>query len=291
MAAVLSCTASARARAPDVHLDWQRPPGSLCPSRAVLEADVEALMERAVFTSRSEARVLVRGVVDDGPDGVRVRIEATSSRGEPLGTRELKAAAGQCETLRDTIALVLTLFVEYEGPSNDETDIALGIGAEASVAQVPMPRMALALGPALSVDIGRVLQVQVSAAYWPPVSIRTARGVGATLEALSLELRGCARAWAGLGLCTGVEGGALMAVPLRLTGPERQTRLLAHALLEARWELALAEIVRLDLAAGALVSLSRPAFSYLKADGREMAVYRPDPVGINFRLAIIIPTE
>lgn len=288
---MLSCAASAHARAPDVHLDWQRPLGSLCPSRAVLEADVEALMERAVFASRDEARVLVRGVVDDGASGVLIHIEATSARGEPLGTRELKATAGQCETLRDTIALVLTLFVEYEEPSNDQTDIALYLGAEVSVARVPMPRMALAVGPALSVDLGSVLQVQLSAAYWPPVSIQTARGVGAMLEAVSLELRGCARAWAGLGLCTGVESGALMAVPLRLTGPDRQTRLLAHALLEARWELALAEIVRVDLAAGALLSLSRPAFSYLKADGQEMAVYRPAPVGMNFRLTIIIPTE
>jgi hypothetical protein len=274
-----------------VHLDWQRPPGSLCPTRAVLEADVEALMEREVFTSTGEARVLLRGSAFDGPDGVLIHIEAKSARGEPLGTRALQAAPGQCATLRDAIALVLTLFVEYEEPSNDEKVIVLGVGAEATIAQVPMPRMALAIGPALSVSIGRVVQLHASAAYWAPVTIQTERGVGAKLEALSLELRGCARAWAGLGLCTGFEGGALMAVPLELTGPQRQTRLLAHALLEASWELALAGVARVDLAAGALFSLSRPAFSYLNANGEEVAVHRPDLAGVNFRLTIIIPTQ
>jgi hypothetical protein len=294
-AAALSCAASARAHVPDVHLEWQRPVGSLCPSRDVLEADVEALMEREVFTSQGAARVHLRGVVDDGPSGVIIHIEAKSARGDALGTRELRAEPGQCATLRDAIALVLTLFVEYEEPRDESTDSALGLGAEASVAQAPMPRLALALGPALVVAIGRVLELHASAAYWPPVAIQTARGVGAELQALSLELRGCARSWlrgwAGLGLCTGFEGGALIAAPLELTGPERQARLLAHAVVEASWALDLAGFVRVELAAGGLVSLSRPAFSYLRADGEAMAVYRPDLAGVNLRLAIIIPTE
>lgn len=290
-AALLLGAASAHARDADVHLVWQRPTGSLCPSRAVLIADVEALMERDVFTSEAEARVHVRGVVEDGAGGVRVHIEATDARGTPLGMRELTAPAGECAAIRDAIALVLTLFIEYEAPSHEETEAVLGFGAEVSLAQAPMPRIAWSAGPVVSLAIGRLLQLYLGAAYWPVVAIHTRRGTGAELEALSLELRACARAWAGLGLCAGVEGGALMAEPLELTGPEQQTRLLAHAALEASWQLELASMLSVDFAAGGLLSLSRPSLSYRRADGSEMAVHRPEPAGVNFRLTIIIPTE
>lgn len=250
---------------------------------------MEALIGRRVFTSPDAARVIVRGVIEDGPSGVRVHIQASGARGEALGTRELVAPPGQCATLRDAIGLVLTLFVEYEEPSASET--VLGFGAEASLADGPLPRIAFSAGPALYLALGPVLRLHASAAYWPRVSIRTARGVGATLEAFSLKLRGCARGWAGLGLCAGVEGGALLAEPLELAGPERQVRLLAQGLLDASWEVELASVLRADLGVGSLFSLSRPEFSYLRADGGRMAVYRPPLAGVIFRCTLIIVGE
>lgn len=290
-AAWLLCAASAQARPAGVHFAWERPPGSSCPPRSVLQSDVEALMGRRVFTSRARARVILRGVVKDGPDGVSIHIEAVDNRGEPLGMRELDAAAGECAELRETIGLVLTLFVEYEETAIDEDDSVFGIGAQVSLAQAPLPRIALSAGPAVYLALGSVVRLHASAAYWLPVSIETSRGVGAKLEAFSLELAACAHVWNGLGLCTGIESGALIASPLRLRGPERQVRALAHGILEASWELELGELAIVDVAAGALLSLSRPAFSYQTADGEHRAVYRPQATGMIFRIAVIIPTE
>jgi hypothetical protein len=235
--------------------------------------------------------VIVRGVAVEAQDGVRVRIEARSDRGEPLGARELAAAPGQCAGLRDAIDLVLTLFVEYESPSASARRVVPGVGAELGLAQAPLPRLALSAGPAFYLALGDVIRLHASAAYWPPVSIETARGVGASLEAVSLRLRGCALAFAGLGLCTGLEGGALIATPLELAGPEHQVRLLLQGLLEAAFELELGSAARLQLAAGGLLSLSRPELSYIRADGERSALYRPELVGLSFRVILIIPTE
>jgi len=248
-------------------------------------------MGRRVFTSPAKAPVMLRGAVQDGPNGVSVRVEATDARGKTLGSRELSAAAGECAQLRDAIGLVLTLFVEYEGASKAERDTRLGFGAELSLAEAPLPRMAVSLGPVLWLALGPVVQLHASAAYWPAVSIRTARAVGATLEAFSLRLRGCARIWAGLGLCGGIESGAVVSEPLQLRGPQRQVRLLAQGLLEASWELTLADVLRVDVAGGALLSLRRPAFSYLRADGERMAVYRPQLAGMILRVTVIIAGE
>jgi hypothetical protein len=291
VAAWLLCAAAVRAAAPAVHFSWQRPVGSMCPTREALEADIEALMERRVFVGRDDAQVIVRGVARESSDGATVEIEAVSDRGEVIGTRELSAPAGECATLRSAIALVLTMFIEHEAATREDGEVALGIGGELSLTQAPLPRMAFAVGPALSLSLGDLVQLHAVAAYWLPVAIETPSGVGATVEAASLELRGCTRFWAGLGLCTGFEGGALIASPRRLNGPERQVRLLAHALLEAAFELDLGGAARIDAAAGAILSLSRPELSYLTGEGARRAVYRPQQLGMNFRLSIIIPTE
>jgi hypothetical protein len=271
-----------------VRFDWQRPLGSLCPTRAVLQADVEAGMGRHVFADGGGVRAIVHGAIADDLDGVHVHIEAASVNGETLGTRDLHAPAGQCASLRDAIVLVLTLFVEYADDVEAEPANVLGFGAAGELASTPLPRFAFAVGPALLFEHDRSLQLRVSAAYWPEVEIATARGVGATLQAVSMALRACLRVIAGFGLCAGVESGALIATPLRLRGPARQVRLLGHGVLDARWELELGRIMRADLAAGPLLSFSRPAFSYLRADGERMAVYRPRLTGIIFQLTLII---
>jgi hypothetical protein len=281
------------AQTPGVRLVWERPVGSLCPSRAVLEADVEEVMGRPVFTTGEHARVTVQGVIEERPHEVYVRIEARSTDGATLGVRELKAPPGRCAALRAPIVLVLTLFVERDGEqSEDTTALHFGVGAFGGVASTPLPRTTVTVGPALSLELGDVLGVELRAAYWLPVSIETRRGVGAKLEAFSVALRTCVRLWSGgvfgMRLCAGAELGALLAAPLQLAGPERQARLLAHGLLDLRWETRLGSSVRVDVAVGPLLSLSRPAFSYVRRDEATMPVYRPHAGGVLFQLTFII---
>lgn len=286
----------AAAQAPGVHLDWERPIGSLCPSRAALEADVEQVLGRRIFSPAASARVIVHGVVEDGSAGARVRIEARSVNGVLLGTRELSAPAGRCASLRGAIALVLTLFVDHddvsEQPSGDRTDSRFGFGASVAALSTPLPRMTVAVGPSLSLELGPRLRLQADAQYWLPVSIETQRGVGAKLEAYSLALRACAGLWQpgsfGLRLCAGADLGALVASPLQLAGPARQTRLLAHGMLDLRGETQLGSLALLAFSVGPLLSFSRPSFSYVRSDGQRMAIYRPHLGGIIFQITFII---
>jgi hypothetical protein len=82
--------------------------------------------------------------------------------------------------------------------------------------------------------------------------------------------------------------GGLIATPLKLEGPRRQTRLFALGILDFRWETSLGSFALLDVAAGPVLSLSRPNFSYVRDDGTPMQVYRPQLGGIYFQVAFII---
>ncbi|HKP55458.1 MAG TPA: hypothetical protein VJV78_01985 [Polyangiales bacterium] len=287
---------SAAGQEPAVQLIWERPPGSLCPSRAVLEADVEAEMGRRVFGSAEDARVILRGDVHDGSDGVRVRLEARSREGALLGTRELSAEAGECAALRGAIGLVLTLLVERDDGSlahGDGASVHFGVGPFVDIQSLPLPRASLSFGAAFALEIGSVLRLQLDAAYWVPVVIETPSGVGATLQALSVGLRACVRFWGdrssfGLALCAGAHAGPLISSPRMLEGAESQVRLLAQGLLELRWEANLEDFASLNLAVGPLLSFSRPSYSYVRADNMTMDVYRPQLGGIIFQIAFII---
>jgi hypothetical protein len=288
----------AAAQTPGVHLVWERPVGSLCPSREALEADVEQVMGRRIFTSPANARLIVRGVVEDGSTGARVRIDAQSAKGAVLGTRELSAPPGRCASLRGAIALVLTLFVERDDGSAEQagesTNARFGLGASFTVTSTPLPRTAVAGGPSLSLELlGALLRFQVDAEYWAPVSVETRRGVGAKIGAFSLAVRACGRLWGEAGtlvlrLCAGADLGALVASPLQLAGPRQQTRLLAHGMLDVRGEVPLGSDVMLAFAVGPLLSLSRPTFSYLRSDGELRDVYRPHLGGVIFQVTFII---
>jgi hypothetical protein len=293
----LSWISAAAAQDPGVQLVWERPPASHCPARAVLEADVEAEMGRPVFTTAENARVILRGEVQDAPSGVRVRLEARSVDGTLLGTRELSAGPGECGSLRGALGLVLTLLVEHDDPSleqsADTSDVHVGLGLSVNVQSIPMPRTAISFGPAFALELGRVLRLRLDGAYWLPVEIQTSSGVGAKLQAFSLALRVCTRFWGdrrsfGLSLCAGGEGGPLIATPQMLEGPEQQVRLLAQGFLELHWEAKLASAGLLDVAVGPVLAFSRPSFSYVRSDGASMAVYRPQLGGIIFQIAFII---
>lgn len=285
----------ASAEEPRVHLLWERPVGSLCPSRAALEADVEEIMDRRIFTPRADAPLIVSGVIDENATQAHVRIEARGENGVLLGTRDLNADAGRCASLRSSIVLVLTLFVEMDAGgewSEGGPRTRLGIGLNAKVASVPMPRAAASGGPTFSLDIGDVWRIRADGAYWLPVSIETRSGVGTKLEAFSLALRACARLWNenpfGVRVCAGAEMGALIARPLMISGPKRQTRLLASGLADVGWEIRMGDVALLDFAVGPLLSLTRPAFSYDRDSRTPMPVYRPKLGGILFQLTFII---
>jgi hypothetical protein len=285
------------AQSHEVHLVWERPVGSLCPSRAAIESDVEALIGRKVFTDASGARVTLRGVIKDGASEARVRLEARTATGVVIGMRELSAEPGRCASLRDAIALVLTMFLDREGEMQLEAlaegSLRFGIGAAGGVASTPLPRATFIAGPSVSLEVGSLLRFRLDGAYYWPVTIRTRAGLGTKLEAYSVALRACFGLWSdpsvfGLRLCVGGEVGALVATPLGLEGPAKQTRLLAQGSLDVRWEKQLGSFAMFDAAVGPLVSFSRPPFSYIRNDDEEIRVYQPGLLGILFQITFII---
>lgn len=266
---------------------------STCPTRKIIEADVAELLGASAFVDPEAASVIVRGVVtEDRVRGVLVELEARDARGVSLGQRSLSAPAGECASLRDAIAFVLTLFVEqYGSAAPGEDGWVFGLGVTASVANTPMPSPAASLGAAVAFIHGRALEFQAAASYWPATAVRTQRGLGAQLEAFSLGARTCLSLWGGLGLCAGLSGGALIATPLELQGPARQARMLANTSFHARFVVQPLEGVQLDAALGPTLALSRPEFSYRNADGERVGLYRPALVGVGLRISIIMLAE
>jgi hypothetical protein len=289
---LLACSL-AFAQPAEVHLIWDRPVGSTCPARAALEADVEEILGRRVFVDAGQARVILRGAITEDAAGPRVRIEARSLRGELLGERTLTGPRGRCESLRDAIALVLTLFADDESRQpRSAADVRFAVGVSASAISTPLPRLTPSAGPALSLELGPWLRVRADGAAYLPVAIQTAAGVGARMYAFSVALRACARVLGEpsvfvMRVCAGSELGALMAAPLALHGPARQTRLLAAGLLDVRWEKELAGAALLDVAVGPVLELCRPRISYLRSDGSSMPVYRPSLGGVQIQLSLM----
>ncbi|MDD9947088.1 MAG: hypothetical protein OXU20_38955, partial [Myxococcales bacterium] len=291
--ALLGVHSTAQAEPPRVRFEWQRPFTSTCPPRRVLEADVEALVGRSLFTTRSDAELVVRGEIHEhATGGVQVHIEATHRDGQALGARDLHAPSGRCASLRDAIALVLTLFVEHRGASNDaeSTEPAWRLGAVAGLGSTPLPGLSLSLGPTASLAFAPALEVRAIAAYWLPNMTQTVREVGASLEALSLDLQACTSLWRGLGVCTGVAAGAMFASPRGVDGPGRQVRLLSVGTALVRWQSWFAD-VGVELAAGPALSFSRPRLSFRDVDGQRVTVHRPPLLGIKLHVGLIMQVE
>ena len=278
-----------------VRLVWERPVGSLCPAGTVLEADVERLMQRRVFTSAADARVVVHGRVHETDSDVRVSIEALSASGELLGTRVLEGPVRECAQLRDAIGLVLTVLVERIQLEERSEPGALGLGGVVSLQSSPLPRTSLSAGLTLSYDLGRRFLLRGEGAFWFPYAIETPSGGGAKLLGVSVALRACPqllgdRSTLGVRLCACVQGTAIMSEPQKLSGPERQLRLVAQGALEVRLEKSIGRAVLVELAAGPLATFNRPEYAYLRANGTERFVYQPARFGVIVQLALIILT-
>jgi hypothetical protein len=280
-----------------VHLEWQRPLGSSCPSQASLEQDVEQALGRPVFTSAQTARLQVRATIEDRSSGVVVRLQAQRMDGQLLGMRELRAQPGECAALRADIGLVLTLLVERDGlvtePSTPSA-LRLDPGLWTGFLLNTLPRGTFGVGPALSLELGAYAQLRADAAYWLPVAVQTAHGIRAELQAASLALRVCPRI-AGSGeslfslrLCGGVQLGALFASQTQPQGPATQVRLLVQGLLELRSGLRLGRTARLELALGPLISLNRTSLVSVRSDGSRVLLYRAPTVGMILSLGLII---
>ena len=273
------------------HLEWPRPLASTCVPQAVLEQDVEQALDRPVFTSAAAARLHIRATIEDGPSGVLVRLEARGANGEVLGTRELRAPAGQCAALRNGIGLVLTLLVERDSePEPLRLDAGLWTGFLFNV----LPRGTFGAGPALSLNMGSSVQLRADAAYWLPVTVDTTRGIRAHLHAATFALRAClpiAGADPGvwrLQLCGGGQLGALITVQTRPTEPAPEARLLAQGLVEARGALYFGRTARLELALGPVVSVGGTSLYAVRSDGTRALLYRVPTWGAIFAVAFII---
>jgi len=295
---LLLLSAPTRVRADPIraHLAWQRPVGTMCPSSAVLQADVEQLMGHPVFAPREQADLLMQGVVEDRPSGVRVQIEVRDPRGAVLGSRELSAPAGECASLRRALGLVLALLLDQHeadprAARHSERTAVAGT-ASLGVLTATLPRADVGFGLALSLDPAKWPRVRFGASYWLPVVAETQSGVGASFQLLRAGLSACPRLLSsraiGLWLCAGVELGGLRSTPRSLEGPAHQTRLLVQPGVELACALRISRHSALEAALGALANVLRPSFYYGRGDGETVDVYRPGIFGALLRIGLTI---
>lgn len=280
----------ASARAPWVYFDWQPPLSAGCPPRAVLEQDVEHALDRSVFTHTPAAWMTVRGVVELEGEEVKVRLSARSNQGKLLGTRELRAHG--CAALRNSLGLVLTLLVERDaGPP--EPPARLAFGGWAGLMQNVWPRVAVGVGPTLSLSLPSFGELRADAGYWVPLEIRTEGGKRAKLQAVSLGPRLCPRlagssdSMLDLRMCGGAQLGVLWLEQTAPTESGLRVRLLAQVLVELRASLRL-RAVALELAAGPLVVLSRTQLYAVQEDGSRTPLYRMPLLGLFVAFGLII---
>jgi len=278
------------------HLIWDRPVGTMCPAASALEADVEELMGRAVFTARDKADVLVSGVIEDLASGVLVRIDARDRRGIMLGSRELTAPAGECASLRRALGLVLAFLLEQDGllqESATERTVVPSVGPFVGLLSATLPRPDVGVGLSFALDLPVPLRVRVDTSYWLPVIAENVRGVGATFQAARGGVALCPRltpaaATVGLFFCAGVQLGALISSPRMLTGMAHQARLLVQPNVELAVAVRLARHAALEASVGALTNVLRPTFLYGRGDGADMFAHRPDIVGAFLRAGLTI---
>lgn len=296
----LSASSHGRAETPRVHLSLRHPVDSVCPSAAVLESDIERIEGRQIFTSESSADVLVEGRIEDLATGVYAELEARTADGVSLGTRSLRAPAGECASLRRALGLVLLMLLELDDDSVHArantpraSERAIQFGAEGALLLGTMPRVTEGVGLAFGFDLLPWLRLRTDGAYWLPVTVETSRGVGAKLQAFGLSLALCprlagSRERLALWLCAGGQVGGLVSTPRKLAGPAAQTRALAQALLELKLAVRLYGVNWLEASLGPTISFSRPQFSYRRSDGSTADLYRPALVGAILRLSFII---
>jgi hypothetical protein len=283
---VSSMSSLARAEGLRAHLSFSQPVGSMCPTRATLQQDVEELTGQSPFVPKPEAQILVEGSIEELPEGVRAQLKARDAAGGVLGTRELVAPPGECASLRAPLAVVLTMLLDEEIELAPAERARRGLtGGPALVMNSGMlPRAALGLGVALGIDLLRTLRLRIDATYWFPITAQTASGLGAKFRGFSAAVAACpALAGRWLWLCTGVQASGVYATPRGVSGPD-QLRLLGQGLLELVGSLPAGRVGSVVAGLGLLVTPNRPEFYYVRSDGSEARVLRPALLGALLRL-------
>ncbi|MFM2416916.1 MAG: hypothetical protein RL385_1639, partial [Pseudomonadota bacterium] len=291
----------AHAEERSIWFHWQRPPASMCPGRATLEADVEDLLGRPVFTREADAELRVRGGVREDADGVYAYLDAQLADGSPLGRRELTAAAGECASLRQALALVLTLFAEESGaairrPRNLwPVQGSLRWGLTTGVLVGTLPRADGAAGVLLVSELAKGLRGRIDATYFFPIAVQTRAGQGARIDAAALGLRLCPHLWGErtlvLRACAGADLGAFRARPKALSEGVQRMRLLGQGSVTLEAEARILSRLGLLVGLGPTFPFARPHFYLRTADEQPLTVFRPGPVGAFLHMSLIISTR
>lgn len=291
----LASAQTAAAAPPLAHFSWTRPVQSQCPTAAMLEDDVEAVLGRRAFTRSADAAdLLVRGEIREVDGLVRARLEAKTRDGESLGVRELTAQTEACASLRRTLGFVLALVLDQDLPETATTRAAtFYMGPAVAASAGSLPRVAPGVGLSLSVAAHRRVTLHADALYWFPVAVETSRGLGATFQGLSGAVLVCPaiapdRRTLQVGLCGGLHTTALFASPRRLDGPRRAVRVLPQGVLSLALRARLGEASFVEANLGPTLAFARPRYSLTRAGGGPLEVHRPALLGGFLRLALIM---
>lgn len=290
VALVLSIAAPGAAAAPRVHLEWTTPLGSMCPTRATLDDDVEQLTGQGFVSDVSAADVRVVGQVERGELALIAHIEAHTADGTPLGTRELRANVDDCASLRRPLAMVLALLVDQ--PIQPRPALGYALGVEVAAITGLMPRTTGSVGVNAFIAPVPWLGVRAQLGYLWPMIAETPAGSGARLSALGGALALCPRLLRSqdttLWLCAGAQSGATFARPRGLVEHSTQRLAFADALAELTGSLRVFRGVRLWLSGGPTLALMRPELYFERSDGSRVSVQRAAQVGAIFRFGLTI---
>lgn len=83
-----------------------------CVATQPLARAVEDRLGRTVFVSAADADVSVEGRIDGAPKSWRATITIRDAKGALLGTRELSSDKPSCDSLRDSLALVIAVMID-----------------------------------------------------------------------------------------------------------------------------------------------------------------------------------
>lgn len=98
-----------------VSLEWTRAPGAeSCLSEAELIEDVGVTLRRRPFVARNAADRLLQAAIapNEAGAGWTARISLWTSRGEPLGAREITLASESCAEASEALVLAISLMIE-----------------------------------------------------------------------------------------------------------------------------------------------------------------------------------
>lgn len=236
-----------------VELQWQREVGAeSCPTADAIRNGVEHRLSRRVFTlaegpEPEETELVVVGRIEPFRDGWRAQMTMRQRSGELVGEREVVAPERRCESLLDTLALVLALMVDLpsrqvhirepvpRAPEPGSADVKVQVEpAGAHAEAVPPSRSArvvgglsamtmtglvpsLAIGPRMSVGVQAArlprVQSEISVLGWSRVGQPDSSGADFALWTVGMAI--CpslvASAAREFGACIGAAGGVVQA--------------------------------------------------------------------------------